>query len=217
MTARFIRIPKKNEQVRLKSEQVVYLAEGNAEAWYLEKLLDAHGFDSTIHGVICTRGRDLRKIKAVLRALYTTSEWEQVVGIGLFFDAEQSYPDTKNNLQNALRSIPRIDDGFVLNPQTVQDADGYKIASFISPALDTAGRIEDLVLAELRKKDDYQCFAQLEECLPEAQDAKAAVNTYITHKKPGLCGTHNGFRSGVLDFSDEAYAEVSTLFAQALT
>ena len=43
MTARFIRIPKKNEQVRLKSEQVVYLAEGNAEAWYLEKLLDAHG------------------------------------------------------------------------------------------------------------------------------------------------------------------------------
>jgi hypothetical protein len=181
----------------------LFFAEGDSEAFLLEKLLGHLGADRTTTGVVCFNGISANfKEKVALPAKF--SNFSQIIACGFFLDADDNPAGRAGVVAEAALAIrfPRPDgSGRAEN-------DGRRTAVFVSPGDGAVGRIEDVVLREVAATPLWPCLVAYSECSGAAGvnlDSKALVQTYISSRRPGLCGVGRAFDANILDVTNGAY------------
>lgn len=194
---------------------VLLLAEGAAEAYYLSKWLEKTNRDPDKIAVVCFEG--ITKLKTAFRSLIEAENFDQVIGIGFFLDAEQKHAESRaDSVSHILQDLGLIPTDKKVTIGKLNSIAKYQISLFVSPNNSDHGCIEDIVLEEIRTSKYAQCIVGVHNCVKQINDQPAAVKTlvqaYLGILDPTLCGTGRGFDSGRLDVMHNAYLEVRNTF-----
>lgn len=198
------------------SPSTVFLAEGKPEWLFLDKVLEESNASEQDCVVFLLRGyTDLEK---KIRLILEEENSDNISSLGIMLDAN-NVPDRR--LKKAAGALKRA--GFPSEENDLRDggicAEGArKTAVFLSPGHGRKGRIENLVLEEIRTSDLFDCVSGFKACVegvPCQIDEKGVVQTYISARVGGLCGVGHAFQKGVLDINHDAY-RAARIFVQNL-
>lgn len=196
------------------------LAEGIAEAAFLEKWLSEIQADPTQVAVICFKG--INKLSSELKLLTDYENFEYVKKVGFFLDAETLNAENRlQSITDILRKIGLLNKNQALAPGQELQAQERIFAAVVSPNNSDPGCIEDIVLQELESQDLGPVIQDLRQsvekhlgCQPQS---KTLVQAALGILKPGMCGTHRGFEGGYLDTQHEAYGIASNTFERLIS
>lgn len=192
----------------------IFLAEGDAEAFFLDQFLASQAAASALNIVVCFKG--LGNVSGLLHTLVQEPNFNNVEAIGVFLDAEHSFAARAASVQAHLENVKLLPIAGPSPVGAVVTHAGRRIAVFISPGNGGQGAIDHLVLNEIQGKPEWGCLNGFIGCLQQnhawVMDPKAVAQTYVSIKKPGLAGTGNAFDAGVLDCTAPAYAAVRGVF-----
>lgn len=194
---------------QLKQNSLVLLAEGNSETGFLYKLATHHHLVDAVVGNV----QGERRLGTALRSLAPYRS--RLRALGLMFDANSDSIARLTSISDVLNNA-----GFSYNPNQV-GLDGIfrgqlDIGVFLSPGGQRSGRIENLVLDEIRTKSLWHCLEQLTACTQKVPglvgyDEKSMVQIAISTLEGGVCGVGTAFKRGLLDVSHPAYQVVSAM------
>ena len=189
---------------------IVFFAEGNPEAHFINKVLESIGGISTDDCVIYMFG-GLSKLKNKISLVSKEPNFDNVNKVGFFVDAEDSPAARRDQIIDCLKIIVFPDDLENLDNQVIVD-NGKKAGVFISPGNDNVGRIEDMVLEELQNKDEWECIQQYVACikgtLGKELDEKSITQIGVSTIDGKICGLGIAFKKGILDITHKAYEPV---------
>ncbi len=200
--------------------ETIFLAEGLAEAWFLEMWLRRLGKDAARNAVICFKG--LSRIKLAFRNIVEGENFDYVKRIGFFLDAEANPAKSRvESIENLLRHHGLATGQDRLHAGQVSRLANHEIALFVSPDNSQEGCIEQVVLNEIQTREFSECVIALKECVERTPGRtlhpKAMVNTYIGIATKGLCGTSHGFESGLFDPQHAAYRSIWDTFSPIIS
>jgi hypothetical protein len=192
----------------------IFLAEGTAEALFLNTLFTLRQFNENEYCIFCIKG--LNNLKTSLKILNSREEFEQVKSLGIMVDADSNPQGRMASVLQQLCDFDLSDKNFDLKTDTTYQYKGRRIGVFISPGAGKKGRIENMIAEEIIAKDEYTCISNYMKCLDEKcnrkLDEKALVQIFISSNKSDLCGTGRGFEVGILDVEHKAYESAVTTF-----
>jgi hypothetical protein len=192
----------------------IFLAEGLAEALFLNTLFTRKNFDENEYCVFCIKG--ISNLGTSLKYLCSETEFDQVKSLGIMIDADDNPKGRMDSVLNHLNNHDLSDENFDLKENTVFEYNERQIGIFISPGEGKKGRIETIIVEELSTKKEYECISEYINCLSErchnTLDEKAIVQIYISSKKSDLCGTGRGFEAMILDIDHKTYELAVTTF-----
>lgn len=198
--------------------RILYLCEGESEAEYVDTWLTRGNADPVEIRVLCFRG--LSKIDAKIKFLIKEPNFQNVESICIFLDAEQDFSQRIRDVEKLLRimGFPHSESHSV---PWVKLGNGKKSCVFISPDMKSSGRIENIVINELRgKKEIFTCLENFAKCSTSAGkekfDEKQFVHSYIIMNRTGL-SLGASFQKGLFDLNDPAYADLNSLLESAIT
>lgn len=201
---------KKLDMNLLQPGSSLFLAEGMSEVGFIEATLgtvEAANPNSIV--VACFEG--ISKFRSYLSLIANHANFAFVVALGVMTDTDGPGVNRKQQVLDALAASGIAYNPAQLDGNGVHHGASRKVAVFWSPGKGLDGRIEEMVLEEIKKSDFAGCLADLKRCViaitNEALDAKAIVQTYISLRRPNLCGCGRAFESAVLDVTDAAYDE----------
>ena len=198
------------------SPHKVFLAEGDAEAFFLESLFTLRGFKESEYCVICFKG--INNFNPTLHYLKEQENFYLVKALGVMLDADNDPESRLRSVLSNLKNYGLADESTTLNEYNTSDHNGLCLGIFISPGDSHSGNIETLALREIQTKPENECIETLRVCIEsicgEVISDKALTQIYISLKKPGLCGTGRGFESGILDVAHRAYEQVVRTFTE---
>ncbi len=199
--------------------RVLFLAEGDAEAHFLESWLS--GLvpvpESTV--IHCFEG--IKKLQSVLQLITTLPSFQSVLSVGIMIDSDADPAARKQSVNAILSKFGLIDAHDDIAGRSVVFA-GRRIAVHMAPNVDTQGQIEDMVLQEIRQSnlpmEKWTLeISQISEVHQEFSiHPKSLVQAYLGFRKPGLCGTGRGFEAQIFDASGSAYSGIHGLFLPIL-
>ena len=102
----------------------------------------------------------------------------------------------------------------------IESNTGKKSCVFISPDMQSQGRIENIVMNEIRDNQNiFDCIENFKTCSLNAGiasfDEKQFVNTFINLHKAGI-GLGASFKKGVFDTNHNAYSDLNNLLENAI-
>jgi hypothetical protein len=202
----------------------LFLAEGEAEAVFMDVYLGLRGADPETTTVLCFRG--LGNVASHVASIVKLIEKDRagvgsLRGVGVLTDAENDPAariDAAIHMANSLGFLHPAKD---IRAQQKCERDGRRFAVSLSPANDQLGRIEHLVLQEVSTYEGFACLEPAFECLENlsgtAVDAKAKVQMFISAgANSSLAGIHRAFSAKILDPMALAYAAHRTMIDYAL-
>ncbi len=198
------------------SPSVVFLAEGKPEWLFVDKVLEK--FDAPIQDCVVLLLRGYTDLEKKIGLILEEDNSDNISSLGIMLDAN-NVPDRR--LRKAANALRRA--GFPSDENELRDggicADGARRTSvFLSPGQGRKGRIEDLVIEEIRTTDLFDCVSGFKVCVegvPCQIDDKGVVQTYISARTGNLCGVGRAFQKGVLDINHDAY-RTARIFVQNL-
>ncbi len=198
------------------SPSTVFLAEGKAEWLFIDKVLKAS--DASMRDCVVFLLEGYTGLENKIRLLLWEENSNNISSLGIMLDAN-NVPDQR--LRKAANALKRA--GFPSNENELRDggicADGARRTSvFLSPGQGRKGRIEDLIIEEIRTTDLFDCVSGFKACVEGVRcqiDDKGVVQTYISARAGDLCGVGRAFQKGVLDINHDAY-RTARIFVQNL-
>jgi hypothetical protein len=193
----------------------LFLAEGQSEAGFIERILLNTGHDDAI--VYCFEG--IERVGTVLKSLNDVPGFSKLRFLGMMLDAEVSF---SARVQSIIHHFSNF--GVALPIDNVRNARIYAdgpcpIGIFISPGAGRDGRIEDIAMDEIRSSPFWACLEAYADCIraksSNSLDNKSLVQAYISSIKGSLCGVGRAFQASVLDVNHQAYNQPRELI-QAL-
>ncbi len=185
----------------------IFLAEGMAEALFLDTIFTRKNFDKNEYCVFCIKG--ISNLKFSLKTLSSEVEFDHVNSLGIMIDAENNLEGRMISILKQLREIDLSDDNFDLKKETIYQYKERQIGVFISPGTGKNGRIETMIFEEIVTRNEYACITDYLKCLNDRckinLDEKALVQIFISSKQSDLCGTGRAFEAGILDVEHKAY------------
>jgi len=192
----------------------IFLAEGTAEALFIDTLFTKKQFNENEYCVFCFAG--INKLKTTLKNITNRVEFEQVTSLGIMIDADDHPEGRMESVLQQLCDFDLSDNKFDLKKDTIYQYKERQIGVFISPGEGKNGRIETMIAEEIAKRNEYACIADYLECLNKKcnlkLDEKALVQIFISSKQSNLCGTGRAFEAGILDVDHEAYESAVITF-----
>ena len=198
------------------SPSTVFLAEGKPEWLFVDKVLEK--FDEPIQDCVVLLLRGYTDLEKKIGLILEEDNSDNISSLGIMLDAN-NVPDRR--LKKAANALKRA--GFPSDENDLRDggicAEGArKTAVFLSPGDGRTGRIEDLVLEEIRTTNLFECVSGFKNCVEDVPceiNDKGVVQTYISARAGGLCGVGSAFQKGVLDINHDAYRH-ARIFVQNL-
>lgn len=196
----------------------LFLCEGDSEAEYVDYRLSRLNPAPHAVKVLCFEG--LTKIDAKTSLLVKEPGFQNVETICVFLDAEQDIDQTKRNVRRLLAKLDFPNSASDTIPWVESDQ-GKTTCVFISPNMKSNGRIENIVLEELKtKQETFGCIEAFRRCAHNSGaasfDEKSMVASYILMNKPGI-GLGAAFKKGYFDTDHEAYSDLNNIINRALT
>jgi len=213
-----VRKNNKNWQLRSIKPSVLYLCEGESESEYVDVWLTSRNESMDDIAVLCFEG--LSKIDAKIKVLIKEPNFKFVDTICVFLDAEKDFNQRKNVVVNMLRTM-NFPHSMSNSVPWVESNDHKKSCVFISPDMKSEGRIENIVINELRTKTEIiNCIENFSRCSGYAGlgefDEKRIVNSYITMNVVGI-SLGASFQKGLFDLRHSAYNDLNILLEHAIT
>jgi hypothetical protein len=209
--------------IRKKKPTHLFLAEGNSEVGLLESLLSIEGADPSTCSIYCFGGlsRLGTQAKQVFNVLSIDGGLSRVVSIGLLADAEQDRQSRIISVISAAIAFGFTGANTTLRHENDLSEGGRFFSFFLSPAVSENGRIEDLVLREIRTEPLFDCIRSQMSCIESltgsAIDSKALVQIFISLKhNSSICGIKSAFAARVLDAEADAYDPVRRFVRKSL-
>jgi hypothetical protein len=193
-------------------------AEGNSEEGLLKAALRQLGrVDATVLNI-----RGINRFKTVLQSYFGGTEQPDLGGIGILFDAEQAgYAARLTSLCDILARFGIDVDRPAIEAGSISTGGTYRVGIFVSPDNRSPGRIEQLVLQEVRSSDVAQCVDQLAECwlgaAGKAIDEKGLAQVYISGRSGDVCGIGTAFDKGTLDIANGAYSGIVRMVSDLMS
>lgn len=213
----------KNKSYALRGKEkpnVIIFAEGQTEAYFLEKWLRNTGYDPVKTAVVCFKGQE--KLPTQFRALFEEENFKEINRFGFLLDAEANPAASKiDSIRNMLQKHKLISPEQKMKAGEIIEVDGKRIVAHICPNNLGSGIIEDIVLKEIETTELQPALAAfsaaVNEITGEIPHPKALVQAYIGCRKPGLSGAGHAFTSNVLDVMHPAYSGISDTFTKLLS
>jgi len=194
----------------------IFLAEGLAEALFLDTLFSNKGYDPNEYCVFCFEG--ITKFGTALKILCTEPNFKHVTSLGIMVDADS---DPNGRLKGILGELAKYD---LANKRTdplennIFEFSERRIGIFISPGGENEGRIETMIVEEIASTKEDDCISEFNQCISSKHnitlDEKAIVQIYISLKRSNLCGTGRGFEAGIFDIDHKAYRLAVRVFTE---
>ncbi len=144
------------------SATILYLCEGESEAEYVDVWLSKKNVMPDNVRVLCFEG--LSQIRSKISVLIKEPGFQYITTICVFLDAEQDFDRRKREVKEMLGNMGFPNSASGKNPWVESDG-GKKTCVFISPDMKNLGRIEDIVINELKtKKDIFDCIDGFGKC-----------------------------------------------------
>src|SRR6266446_4291254 len=214
---RFYRNADKSEKFSLSGDTkptCVFLAEGEAEAFFFESLLAYVEADPTRNVALCFRG--LGNFSPFLHVLTQEPNFSGVTALGVMLDADDDYAGRAASVTALLKSTKILSAGAASPVANIVASNGRRTAVFVSPGANRVGAIESIVIDEIRRKAQWNCIDAFSHCIHEQfenpPNPKTIAQIYISLMKPRMCGIGRAFDAGVFDVSDPAYATARAVF-----
>lgn len=200
------------------SATILYLCEGESEAEYVDVWLSKKQVTLGSVRVLCFEG--LSKIDSKISFLIKEPGYRNITTVCVFLDAEQDLNQRKRDVKKMLGNMDFPNSASEEIPWVESDGE-KKSCVFISPDMKNLGRIENIVINELKsKKNIFGCIDEFGKCASGAGmsdfDEKKIVASYIILNKPGL-SLGASFQKGLFDLNDPAYADLNFLLEKAIT
>lgn len=181
----------------------IFIVEGSSEEGFVESVLKTNGLSNNT--ILNIEGE--KNLALVLKSMGGHSIVQRSLSIGLVFDANSDCESRKTAIVTKLEA-----EGFEFNISSVDSRGVYagskfQIGIFLSPGRDRAGRIEHMVLGEIRTAKENRCLDSLGDCLfPHIGnlDEKAIVQIYISARGDPV-GLGTAFKRGVFDLNHSTY------------
>lgn len=194
------------------------LAEGSAEAWFLERWLDVAGCNPSDVAVVCFEGQS--QLGANFRSLVEEENFSGVKKLGFLLDAEKlSGPAVADSIRQMLQRNGLIPKTSTLSAGVPADINGIRIAVHVSPDNLSPGFVEHVVLNEIRTHQWASCINAFEAAIVgvgRSAYPKTLVSAFLGIHEAGLCGTQHGFSKGYLDVMHDAYADIRTTLSHLI-
>lgn len=209
-----IRPAEKISLAGFQSAPKVFLAEGDAEAFFLEAVFRHHDYPRHEYAVFCYGGNKFLDI--ALKTLQGDKLFPDVTALGIMTDADNNPDGRKNSVLNHCRNINYIGPRTRLGTSGIASFGGRKLGLFVSPGGGKKGRIEDLVKKEIANNPEHPCIEAFSDCLNgvtgDSLSEKAVAQVFITSRNDTLCGVGRAFEARILDINDPAYAKAAQIF-----
>jgi len=198
--------------------RVIYLCEGESETEYVDTWLTDRRENNNNIWIYCFRG--LSQIDAKINILIKEPNFKYVNTVCIFLDAEDNFEQRKRDVCRMLRRMD-FPSTNVNNTPWVETNNGKKSCVFISPDMNSTGRIENIVLNEIRTKVGvFDCLEEYRQCVLRSGissfDEKKIVNSYIITNQVGI-SLGAAFKRKIFDLNHNAYRDVNNLLEQALS
>ena len=192
----------------------VFLAEGDAEAFFFESLLLERDANPDLNVVFCFQG--LGNLGPVLHWLTQEQNFPAVTSIGLLLDADTDYVAREQSVIANLQNVQILPNANISPVENIVTVGARRISVFISPGQGRLGAIEEVVLDEVRTKQEWNCIDRFTQCIHDQfgtlPDPKGIVQTFVSLKNSKLCGTGNAFKASILDVAHPAYQALTAVF-----
>ena len=186
---------------------IVFLAEGASELLFIDKVLQHLNVSVADCAVFLLEG--YQQLEDKIRNIKKEPNFHAVCSLGVMLDADR-YPDRRlRKTANALGLANFPSDENVLKNNRVCSRGQKKAGVFLSPGNGQRGRIENLVIDEIRTTEIFECLSNFGECTEGTSgqlDDKGLVQCYISARAGDRCGLGRAFEAGILDVNHNAYA-----------
>jgi len=186
----------------------VYLGEGKPECQLMDEILFAAGRNPQTHVIFCFEGHG--KLSTMLKLVGQKSQ--ELGALFVLLDAETQGFQHRCRLVSRAVTDARIFPTAVKGRPGIQTLGGKQFDFSVSPDNANAGRIEDLILQEIRNYVEWNDIQQFSQSLNAhhawAVDSKALVQFFISARRPGMCGAASAFEAGILNYQDAAYNNI---------
>lgn len=189
----------------IQSGSKLFLAEGNAEAHFIDQVLSVlNQHDAQVYKI-----EGLNRLGTVLKGVDSSPGIENLSCLGLMLDAESCYSARVDSIVSHFcnRNLPVT--ARQIHTGSIFMIGACRVGAFISPGNRRNGQIEDLVLEEIKKNKVWSCIQKYSECLSNKTtshlDKKGLVQVYISTIAGGTCGVGHAFRQKILDVGCEVY------------
>ena len=216
MIATYFRNPGLNSKISLAgfpTAPKIFLAEGDAEGFFLEALFRDRDYPPDQYAVFCYGGN--RRLGIALKTLQGELLFPDVNALGIMTDADTKSSGTRDSVMNHCRKIRYI------GPRTILRS-GFasfqrrKLGVFVSPGGGRRGRIETLIKMEVAGEPENPCIEAFSDCLADTTgqtlSEKAIAQAFITSRIDSLCGVGRAFEAGVFDINNAAYEDAVNIF-----
>jgi hypothetical protein len=196
----------------LRPNSALFLAEGASEVGLVRAILESvHGVNADIFDV-----RGEKNLKTVLLALSDKlGGWDNAIrSIGIVFDANEDQGSKMASITSALTQT-----GFEFDPGNLDEngicrKGNMPIGVFISPGNGGPGRIETMILTEIRSSSINECLDGFAGCVVARTTVNLSEKGLVQAYLGGRNAAHGigvAFEKGVLDINHEAYARVRNM------
>jgi hypothetical protein len=192
---------------------ILFFAEGPSEVGLINSYLTRLGADEHSIKILCFKGAS--KMPSFVRTFLKTiapsqSELATIEGIGLIADSETDPSARIDSVIQCAKLFGFDGGGKELRERFRCKKGDRRFAFSLSPGEKVTGRIEDLVIDEVRKNELFGCIELSVPCIEATTgrglDRKALVQMYISAMaNTSISGVKYAFENGIFDVSDDVY------------